>query len=68
MPKFRVTTTNGDFTVECDRVNVSSETGFGGGRQLAPVMFCDTKVSGEKEISILKAVVSASSFISAVRE
>ena len=67
MAKFRVATTQSEFTVECEFVDLPTGRGFGSG--VGPnVMFYDTKVSGEKELRIAKAMVSAEQFVSAVRE
>ena len=66
MAKYRVTTTIGEFTVECEAVDLPT-VGFGSGER-PTFLFYDTKVSGEKEIRIAKAMVSAGQFVSAVRE
>ena len=68
MAKFRVTTTNGEFTVECDAVDLPRHRGFGSDGERPTYVFYDTKVSGEKEIRITKAMVGAVHFVSSVRE
>ena len=67
MAKFRVTTTLNEFTVECETFDRTVSV-FGQSNENLTVTFYDTKVSGEKEIRIVKAVVSANQFVSAVRE
>ena len=68
MAKFRVTTVAGsEFTVECETFDRTVSV-FGGRNENLTITFYDTKMSGEKEIRIIKAVVSAAQFVSAVRE
>ena len=67
MAKFRVTTMRNEFTVECESFN-QPDGGFGSVGKNPYVKFYNTKVIGEKEIEVIKAVVSSVQFVSAVVE